>query len=127
MVRTYEKKRLKQYTDYGFKLAVESVRTKHLTVHGAAKVFKVPYETLRGYILKGHHKSSEYTGGRMPEISHKEEESICQALIFMAEAGFPVGRPALILLTQTYLDELGRTTRFKNNKPGVDWVSVFVP
>ena len=56
MVRTYEKKRLKQYTDYGFKLAVESVRTKHLTVHGAAKVFKVPYETLRGYILKGHHK-----------------------------------------------------------------------
>lgn len=65
------------------------------------------------------------TPGRPTEISYEEEREIAHAFVYLAKAGAPVGRRHLVLVVKSYLDNIGRTTRFLDNKPGHEWVLKF--
>lgn len=60
--------------------------------------------------------------GRPTELSAEEENIIEERLIMMANWGFPLSSVDLACLIQDYLNSLGRSSRFTDNKPGPNFI-----
>lgn len=83
MPRSYVKKKVQSYSDACLELAVKDV-SKGKSIYHAAKENKIPYETLRRWVVKHpSHKGS----GRKTVFSLEEEKIIVQSLKFMAQCG----------------------------------------
>ncbi len=122
MPRTYVKKREKAYTEERLLEAVEKVKQGG-SVHKIANEFQIPTETLRRWVIKDSNIS--FGGGRSAVLSQNEEELIVVALEQCAKVGWPCDRSDVRTIVKTYLDSLGKTTRFKENIPGEDWLASF--
>ncbi len=122
MPRTYIKKREKTYSKENLELAVKAVQDGE-TIGKAAKTFEVPPETLRRWVIKD--SKICFGGGRQPVLSKDEEGHIVIALEQFGKTGWPCDRSDLRSIVKTYLDSLGKQTRFKENVPGDDWLASF--
>ena len=118
--RNYVRKKEKTWSEFQLKIALREVENG-TSVYKAAKMFKIPYETLRGKVTLLHPNSH----GRPPVMTPDEEEQIAYAFIYLAEVGAPCGRRQLRDIVKSYLDNIGQDSRFKNNRPGKDWIIKF--
>ena len=65
-----------------------------------------------------------FGGGTSPVLT-KDEEHIVVALEQFGKTGWPCDRSDLKFIVRSYLDSMGKQTRFKNNVPGEDWLASF--
>jgi len=101
--------------------ALKAVKTGQLSARDAAKKFGVPRSTLGDHLTSRH----KVTIGRPTVLSAEEEDIIVERLLLMASWNFPLTAKDLCHLIKSYLDGLGRTTRFIENLPGPDFVYDF--
>lgn len=118
----YIPKREKKYTEENLLEAVAEVRQGY-PVHKIAKTFQVPTETLQRWVIKDSNIS--FGGGRRPVLNKDEEEPIVVGLEQCARTGWPCDRADVRTIVKTYLDGLGKQTRFRENIPGEDWLASF--
>lgn len=130
MVRHYKRKTPVRYTQDTLRLAMEEAMSPGAhKIFTISKKYNIPYETLRGNVAKqtGLFMGSGRKQGGQPKLPFIEEQDICDALVYMAEAGAPPNRAMLQQIVRTFLNSLGRDNVFPNNNtPGKDWVSVFL-
>ena len=125
MVRNYKKK-IERPADREKKLeaAVKLVSENNMSVTTAAKKEGVPRETLRRWVEKGA-PSRPYSGSFQSVLTPREEGDIIEAIITAAKFGWPCGTIEIQHMVKEFLDSSGKTTVFKDNFPGKDWIIEF--
>lgn len=91
MPRTYIKKTAPKYGSDDLENATKEVE-KGSSVYAAAKMFNIPYETLRRW---REHPPSHQGAGRGTVLSKEEEKYIVSALQYTAKCGYPMDRQDL--------------------------------
>lgn len=99
--------------------ALVDVRSKKLSIRGAAKRYKVPYTCLTRRI-------EENITGPNTVLTDKEEKEIVDWLLYVSARGFPVTASELKDSVKTMLDLQQRQTIFKENLPGRSWFRSFL-
>ncbi|XP_054724111.1 jerky protein homolog-like [Uloborus diversus] len=125
MPRVYVKKKLPAYSEEDLKQAVAVVENG-TSIFNASKKFKIPYETLRRWVVKTPgHKGS----GKLPVFSNEEENMIVESLKFMARCGYPQDRKDLKYIVKGFTEALPPSRKmnipFKDFVPGPDWFRNF--
>lgn len=126
MPRNYVRKREKTYNQEDIKAAIARIEKGLLTIRKASKLYKVPFETLRGNIVQ-HRKDKP---GAYTALSADEEKHIAETIATFSEYGHPIGRTQLKMLVASYLKSVGRQSQFNDGIPGKEWVSfnvVYLP
>ncbi|KAK9721741.1 hypothetical protein QE152_g20746 [Popillia japonica] len=83
----------------------------------------IPNSTLSRFIKKKHLKSY----GGQSASSAKEESSLVEVLVLVAEWGFPLEKFDIRKMVKSYLERPGmRHKIFKSNLPGKDWADSFL-
>jgi Holliday junction resolvase RusA-like endonuclease len=98
--------------------ALKEVKDKRMSLGQAAKEFQVPKTTLYDRVNERVSDKS----GRPTVLSEVEEALLVERLLVLGEWGFPLTRRDLQNLIKMYLDGLDRSTIFKNNQPGRDFI-----
>jgi transposase-like protein len=111
-----------KYSPEALVKAIKAVENKRMAIRESAKHYGVPFTTLRDRIAQ---KSSSDVG-RPTELSKEEEQTIVERVILMGWWGFPLNRCEISHLIKSYLNGLGRVTRFVNNLPGPDFMKGFM-
>ena len=119
MVRHYKKKKLVKYDPESLLLAVQTVVKEGKSIHGTAKNFHIPYQTLSKHVLQPNLKIGS---GVRTVLSQVEEDHLAHGLVYLSECGLPQGRRRLKEMVSSFLKSLGRPNPFKDNVPGNDWV-----
>lgn len=83
--------------------------------------YSIPKSTLYARI---NGRFSTFTPGRPTVLSIFEERAICDAMLYLSDAGLPVDNNGLKELTATYCRQLHKTT-FSNEYPSNDWIYGF--
>eukprot|EP00795_Rhopilema_esculentum_P011062 gene11062-19921_t len=122
MPRTYVRKKEKKNTEEQLRQAIEKVNEGQ-KVHQAAKEFGIPTETLRRWIVKPN--QARFGSGRTTVLSNEEEELIVVGLQQCARSGWPCDGKDIQTIVKSFLDSMGKVTRFKDNLPGEDWLILF--
>lgn len=125
MPRIYVKKKVPAYSDEELKQAITAVENG-TSIFNASKKFKIPYETLRRWVIKmPTHKGS----GKLPVFSYEEEHMIVECLKFMARCGYPQDRKDLKYIVKNFAEALPPSRKmklpFKDFVPGPDWLRNF--
>lgn len=119
-----------RYTKEDMEEAIRLVQEKNYSVKRAAlainsiKKTVVPRMTLNDRMNR---KSPEKEPrvGRPVELSVETEEAIVKCLVLCAEYQYPMKKRDVRLLIQSYCIENSIETRWKDSKPGTDWVRSF--
>lgn len=111
-----------KYTQEQLENALAAIRSGTHTQHTAARVFGVPKSTLNDRI----HLGASSQVGRPRELSDDEEQLLVSRILLLGDWGFPVDRKDVTHIIKALLDSQGKTTRFKDNKPGEDFISGFL-
>ena len=122
MVRHYIKKKPQKYDEQGLLQAVEAVVKHGLSLNKAAKIFNIPFGTLRNHVICPNMKIG---GGTNTVLSAEEEDHLAHALVYLSECGQPQGRRALKEMVSSFMLSLERPNPFKNNIPGKAWILGF--
>ncbi|KAL7296852.1 hypothetical protein TKK_0010246 [Trichogramma kaykai] len=64
--------------------------------------------------------------GPKPVLSKKEESQISEWVLDKAAIGYPMNSLILRQAVKGVLDQLNRPNPFKNNRPGVKWMRLFL-
>ena len=120
MPRNYVRKKIKTWDATSVARAMKDIEDGS-SCYAAAKKYSIPYETLRGKVTELHPS----TQGRPTTLSPGEEEQIANAFVYLSEAGAPAGRRELAEIVKSYLDNIGRDSRFEDNRPGKDLILGF--
>lgn len=112
-----KKKRVISYKGTDLEQALFEIRQNKLPIRAAARRFNVPRTTLQDRI---HNRTSDNLGkfGPCPVLSAEEENKLKNWLVNLAKCGFPQTCENLLKTVQDILQEDGRKTPFKDNKPG---------
>lgn len=106
----------KKYTTDGLAVALNDVRNQDLSIHKAAKLYKIPEQTLRDKVKT---KYTKQDGPGTPAVlTAAEEELLVKWVKKLAECGFPVSKQQLLFSVSKLVDELGRNNNFTNGVPG---------
>ena len=89
--------------------ALAAVQNGEMTIREASKEYNVKRTTLQDR-LSG--KSGDKVG-RPTVLLSEEEALLVERIILMGTWGFPLNKMDVAYLIQTYLNQLGRTTRYK--------------
>ena len=122
MVRNYIHKRERTYDEKTLEQAVDLVR-KGNPIHKVSKDKMIPKETLRRWVTSPPSKIGSGTIKRV--LTEAEEEHVLKVLEEMGRCGWPNGTKELKYMIKTYLDSQKRSTVFKFNFPGKDWMIGF--
>lgn len=126
MPRNYHKKvggrTYSQYTSETVAEAVAAVREHKFSLREASQLFNIPYGTLYN---KLHSLHSNPPGGPTVLTSSQEAE-LCETIRIAGEWGYPLTPASIQKLVKGYLDHNKITTRFVDNIPGEDWLSLFL-
>lgn len=98
MVRNYKRKtaRGSAYTPDALRAAVESVKSKRLTLYRASCLYNIPKNTIADHV-KGRRgqKSSSY--GRSTDIPHEQELFLANGIRTMEKWGFGLSRKEILI------------------------------
>jgi hypothetical protein len=111
-----------KYRPQDLEQAITAVKDKIMTIREAAKHYEVPRTTIQDRLTE---KSGDKLG-RPTELTEVEESVIVERLLVMGRWGFPLNRHDLAHLIKSYLDRLGKSTRFVDNMPGPDFTKGFL-
>lgn len=64
--------------------------------------------------------------GPQPVISKEEESKIVDWLLFCSKRGFPITKSQLLNCVQKFVQKSGKSTPFKNGRPGTHWFKGFM-
>ena len=81
MVRHYKKKKLVKYNHESLLLAVQAVVKEGKSIHGTAKNFHIPYQTLRKHVLQPNLKIGS---GVQTVLSQVEEDHLAHGLVYLS-------------------------------------------
>ncbi|XP_060556862.1 uncharacterized protein LOC132717417 [Ruditapes philippinarum] len=113
----------KSYTPDVLAEAAKLVQGGSLTLSCAAKSYGIPKTTLHDKI-KGRYATNK-TGPRTV-LSPAEETRLAEWAVSMSRIGYGRTRQELLTTVKKILDDDGRKTPFKDNRPGKDWYRGFV-
>jgi hypothetical protein len=111
------------YSDAQLRDALLEVRNGTMSERAASKAYGIPRSTLKDRIGE---RVERQTAGRPPVLTEDEENLIVERLVMQGEWGFPLTSLDLRNVIKDYLDSQGRTTRFVDNMPGLDFVPGFL-
>lgn len=123
MPRNYKTKHVRcKFHPEDMKKAIIEVR-KGVPIRTAASKFGVPAST-----LGKHYKNPENQlgGGRKQEISVENETALAKYLQVCAIHGEGLTRQEVLGLVQEYVRDTKLNTRWIDNKPGEDWLNLFL-
>lgn len=121
MVRHYKRKKLPpSYTKEDLQNAVDSVKSRSLSLYRAAKVFKIPKSTLFKRV-NGQRGLKSRTMGRPPALPHEIEQNIANSLVTLEKWGFGLSKKEVIEIMAAYIKQNNLKTPFKNGIPGNDY------
>ena len=109
-----------KYTQKQYDAAMEGLKTK--SIRTVAGELNIPRSTLVDW--KNNPNVVRGTGGKCV-FDAEEEEYMCEALIYLAELGFPGNRDYLREVVRSYVIYSGKKTPFPDSKPGLRWVRAF--
>lgn len=113
----------KNYSEEKLQQALDEIKSKSISLRGAAKKYQIAKNTLWNKIHGKHTRRH----GKPRVFSENEEESFAGHLIALSAFGFPVTAEDMKVCVKAYLDRQGRkVTCFRNNYPGPDWVNLFL-
>ena len=101
---------------------VPLIKTNAITLSQASKVYGIPKTTLHDHV---HNKYQNHSVGVKPVLSQEEEERVARWAVHMSKIGFDRTRQELAVTIKKIIDEDGRPTPFKDNKPGKHWLKGF--
>ncbi|XP_018392970.1 PREDICTED: uncharacterized protein LOC108772024 [Cyphomyrmex costatus] len=110
-----------KYSTEQLENAIAKCRKGERSIRKIAEEYEVPFSTIRDKLKNKHVKKH----GHPCELSSTEETTVVEALKTAGSWGFPLTVHDLRNIVQMYLTQLKRQTRFKNNRPGRDWVASF--
>lgn len=110
------------YTEEDMQKALAALKDG-MKLREAARTFSVPKTTLL-YKHTGKYPVKRRMG---PEtiLSRTEEKLLVDWIIHMGKHGFPITKCQLLDSVQKLLNDMNRTTVFKNNRPGRTWYNRF--
>jgi hypothetical protein len=121
-------KRRDKYTEQDMVEAMRLVREEDYSIKAASsftnevKINSVPRMTLSDRLKKPY---SHPPLGRRNELSEEVEEALVQCLEMCSEFQFPMKKRDLQDLVQAYCVEKDVNTRWKDSRPGNDWIRNF--
>lgn len=92
------------------------------SVRKAAKIHGIPASTLRDKVRQKYSKSGP---GKSTVLTADEERKICEWIIKMARAGFPVSTQKVKVCVANFLKKTNRSGVFKKGAPGRSWLQGF--
>lgn len=127
MVRSYKRKteRGNQYTSEALQTAVIQVKAGKMKAYSAAKIHKIPLNTLLDHI-RGRRGLKSKTQGRSTALSESDEDTIIMGLIEMERFGFALSRNEILSLVGEYVKSNNIKTPFKDSVPNFDWLYSFM-
>ncbi|XP_060578915.1 uncharacterized protein LOC132735898 [Ruditapes philippinarum] len=114
----------KRYSDETLQHAIDMVKSGSMSLRRAALAFQIPKSSLSNKV-----NDKTQVGckpGPSSVLSEVEEQYIATWAIHMAKIGFGRNRNELLDTVKQILDAEGRTTQFKDNRPGKDWFYGFL-
>ena len=119
MPRKYIKKgRNSQWSVEQLTAAINAVRTRGMSIRGAATRYGIPPTTLHDHVSG---KSTRVHSGAPPVLSATEEKEIATSCQVMQDLAFPLTKEFMSAVVRDYLKDRGRGDRFKDGVPGSDW------
>lgn len=112
----------KSYTPQNVETAVKAVQNG-MSLRAASEKYNVPRSTIS---IKNKGKVPLNASMGPSTYLSKEEEKLCEWIIYLGQRGFPVTKTKLLESVQALVTELGRETPFVNNKPGRHWLEAFL-
>jgi len=125
MPREYQRKTKTKYDHATLMTAIEQVKAGE-SIYGVSKNKGIPYGTLyRRCHDKIQRDDKRIGSGRGFVLTNTEEKLMVEALMYLADRGFPQDREDVKLMVKSYIISTGRNTPFKDDKPGKDWCIAF--
>lgn len=118
MTRKYNRKKNLTYSKEELNEAVFKINSNELTLSAASAQYKIPKSTLHSH-MSG--RTNTFTPGRPTLLNIFEERAICDALLYLSDAGMCVDNQGLKEITARYCEQLGNNN-FKNEYPSNDWI-----
>lgn len=122
MTRFYKKRKMEKYTKDQLNEAIMKIQNEQTTIKQAATEYNIPKSTLYSHISG---RSNTYTPGRPTLLSIFEERSICDAVLYLSDAGMAVDNNGLKDIVARFCHQLGRNA-FNNETPSNDWIYAFI-
>ena len=98
------------------------VRSNSISLNQASKKFGVPKTTIQNAV---HNKYSGHKVGHKTFLNASEEQRIADWAMHMSKIGYGRTRQELVSTVKKILDDDGRVTPFRDNKPGRAWIDAF--
>ena len=111
-----------KYSFSSVETAVSMVKSKQMFLRMAATSYGVPKSTLHDKIKE----NTPMTPQPRTVLSTAGETRLVDWVTEMANIGYGRTKPELLNTVKTILDKDGRSTPFKDNKPGKDWYYGFL-
>jgi len=122
MSRQLTSKRRSGYDKTMVSPVVEMVKSGQLTIGQASRTYKIPKSTIHDR-LKNKYSTDHI--GISTVLTGPEEQRIVDWALHMSRIGYGRTRQELATTVKAILDDAGRTTKFKENKPGRQWFRGF--
>lgn len=113
-----------KYSEEDLQNAMESVRSKQLSLNKAALQFKIPKSTLSKKLTGK--TTEERRMGPPPVLTAIEERNLEEWIIGKAKIGFPMHKDDVKDAVCKVMKETGRKNPFIDDRPGDKWVSLFM-
>ena len=104
----------KRWTEEEMKAAIDEVQSGKMTQYRAAKIYKIPRQTLNDRLTN---KVMSGNVGRPIRLSVAEENEIVEACIIFSEWGYGIGKKEVISIVADYCK-----SKKKARKEMVEWV-----
>lgn len=111
------------YSRETLRTAINEIISGRMSYRQASERYGIPVGTLS----RKRHNKNMGKPGHPTLLSTAEEQNIVVAILTASDWGYPFEPEDVKLIVKSYLDRSGKQIRqFQNNKPGDDWVSLFM-
>ncbi|XP_047027499.1 MFS-type transporter clz9-like [Helicoverpa zea] len=126
-VRKMPKRNYKNYSQEALRDCLAAIENKELTQRKASEIYRIPRRTIINQIRLLRRNETPRPPGAPTTFTEEEEKIFVSCIQKLSEHGFPLTSFDLRIVIQSYLDKIGRRVpKFKNNCPGLEWVSSFL-
>jgi hypothetical protein len=116
MVRTYKRKKPESYSPQLLKQALDAVQSGVINPNQAEREFKIPRSTIRLNL-----KKPSDSVGRPTIFSLKQEENLCNRIIYVCQRGFPLKVAEFLKVVCLYGKRLQRRKSLQGPLP-LNWL-----